>query len=51
VRVLAAEDGRLLWERGLPGAATTGALLVDREGRIVICLEDGRVVCLGARRT
>jgi outer membrane protein assembly factor BamB len=51
VRVLGAEDGAMHWERGLPGAAATGGLLVDRNGRIVVCLEDGRVVCLGARRS
>jgi hypothetical protein len=44
---LSPEDGRVLWEHGLPGAALAGGLLVDREGRVVVVLGDGAAVCFG----
>jgi outer membrane protein assembly factor BamB len=50
VRCLGPDDGRLLWEQRLPGTAATGGLCIDREGRIVVVLEDGRVVAFGAAK-
>ena len=47
VRCMSPEDGRVLWEQGLPGPALAGGLLVDRGGRIVVVLENGAAVCFG----
>jgi outer membrane protein assembly factor BamB len=47
VRCLSPEDGRVLWEHGLSGAALAGGLLVDRDGRIVVVLENGAAICFG----
>ena len=50
VRCLSRDDGHLVWEQRLPGTAATGGLLVDRDGRIIVVLEDGRLVAFGAAR-
>jgi len=41
------DDGSMLWERTLPEVALPGGLSVDRDGRIIVVLADGRVVCYG----
>jgi outer membrane protein assembly factor BamB len=40
-------DGELLWKHNLSGPAVAGGLIVNRDGRIVVILEDGRVECFG----
>ncbi|MBN2271758.1 MAG: PQQ-binding-like beta-propeller repeat protein [Sedimentisphaerales bacterium] len=40
-------DGAVLWSEPLPGPAVTWGLAVDRDGRVIVTLEDGKVVCLG----
>ena len=47
VSALRLNDGALLWEKRLPGAALAGGLAVDRDGRVVVVLEDGDLVCFG----
>ena len=44
------KSGALTWEQDLPGAALHGGLLVDREGRVIVALRDGSVVCLGGAK-
>jgi hypothetical protein len=44
-------DGSLLWSEELPAEALPGGLLIDREGRLVISLLDGSVVCYGSDET
>jgi outer membrane protein assembly factor BamB len=39
------DDGQLLWSHKLPAEATSWGLCVDAQGRIVVTLLDGRVVC------
>ena len=39
------EDGRTLWSHSLPAQAASWGLAVDHEGRILVTLTDGRVLC------
>ena len=41
-------DGTLLWSEDLPSPALPGGLSIDGEGRLVISLLDGSVVCYGS---
>ena len=38
-------DGRQLWSLPLPGAPARWGMAVDSLGRILVTLDDGRVVC------
>jgi hypothetical protein len=40
-------DGKELWSVELPGEPVYDGLAVDRAGRILVSLTDGRVVCVG----
>ena len=42
---LSLEDGKLLWKQPLPAAPTAWSLALDRAGRILVTLQDGRVLC------
>lgn len=44
---LSLQDGHLLWKQPLPAAPVPWGLAVNREGKVVITLEGGRVVCFG----
>ncbi|MBW7997856.1 MAG: PQQ-binding-like beta-propeller repeat protein [Candidatus Glassbacteria bacterium] len=48
VRASSLTDGSLIWEEDLGSPAMPGGLLVDRDGRVVVVLEDGRMVCFAA---
>ncbi|MEJ2703608.1 MAG: PQQ-binding-like beta-propeller repeat protein, partial [Sedimentisphaerales bacterium] len=41
------EDGRVLWSKALPAAPVEWGLAIDRQGRAVVALRDGRVLCFG----
>jgi hypothetical protein len=41
------KDGRLLWRHALPAAPVPWGLAVNREGKVIVTLEGGRVVCFG----
>ena len=41
------DDGSLMFERSLPGAALPGGLTVDRDGRVIVVMADGRVASFG----
>jgi len=45
--VLNLQDGKMLWSKPLPSAPVPWGLAVDRDGRIVVTLEDGQVLCFG----
>jgi outer membrane protein assembly factor BamB len=41
------EDGAVLWSQPLPAAPVTWGMAVDRDGRVIVTLEDGQVLCFG----
>lgn len=41
------ETGAPIWRQGIGSAASVGGTLIDRDGRVVIVLQDGGVACLG----
>ncbi len=43
------EDGSAVWQLDLPGPALRDGLLIDRDGRVVVALRDGGLVCYGER--
>ena len=45
VQALNPDDGSLVWEQELDGPALSGGLLVDRDGRVIVVLADGRLAC------
>ncbi|MDP2898267.1 MAG: PQQ-binding-like beta-propeller repeat protein [bacterium] len=47
VIALSLEDGRKLWSQPLPSSPVPWGMAVDREGRVILTLEDGQVVCFG----
>lgn len=47
VTALSLEDGRVLWKQPLPAAPVPWGLAVNREGKVIVTLEGGRVVCFG----
>ena len=42
--------GVMQWKRALPGPCVPWGLAVDGNGRAVVTLTDGRVLCFGAAR-
>ncbi len=40
-------DGRTLWSHDLSAMPVPWGLAVDREGRVIVTLEDGRLLCYG----
>jgi outer membrane protein assembly factor BamB len=47
VTALALKNGKPLWSETLPAAPVPWGMAVDREGRVILTLVDGRVLCLG----
>jgi len=47
VSALDPDTGKTIWKRELPSGALAGGLLVDRDGRVVVTLENGGMVCFG----
>ena len=43
------ETGKELWTRKLPASPVDWGVAVDRSGRIIVSLRDGRVLCLGRK--
>jgi hypothetical protein len=43
------EDGRPLWTLPLPSEPLLGGLTIDRNGRVIIVLKNGSVLCLGPK--
>ncbi len=44
------DSGKVLWRHRLAAAAVRWGLAIDREGRLLVCLQDGRVLCYGAAK-
>ena len=40
-------DGRTVWSHALPAAPVPWGLAVDCQGRVIVTLEDGRLLCYG----
>jgi outer membrane protein assembly factor BamB len=49
LRSLNPADGATVWEQRLPSPVLPGGLLVDREGRVIVVMEDGSVVCYAGK--
>jgi len=43
------KDGSVLWSQALPSAPVNWGLAVDRNGRTIVTLEDGQILCFGQR--
>jgi len=50
VVMLDPKNGEVIWRADLPSRPLTGGLLVDRDGQIVVVLENGKVVCFGREK-
>ena len=44
---LSLKDGGILWSQPVPSPPVLWGLAVDRNGRIIVTLEDGKVMCFG----
>ena len=47
VRALDKATGAPRWEQPLPALPLPDGLCIDRAGRVIVCLEDGRILCVG----
>jgi len=45
---LAVADGTTIWSQPLPAAAVPWGVIVDRDGRVVVSLQDGGIMCFAA---
>ena len=41
------KDGSVLWSEEVPSAPVSWGLAVDRDGRVIVTLEDSRIICFG----
>ncbi|UCG49544.1 MAG: PQQ-binding-like beta-propeller repeat protein, partial [Phycisphaerales bacterium] len=48
VVALGAGSGQVMWSQPVPSSPVEWALAVDRDGRVIVTLEDGSVICFGA---
>ena len=44
---LSLQDARVLWKQALPAAPVAWGIAVNREGKVIVTLEGGRVLCFG----
>lgn len=49
IAVVSPKDGTVIWKRELPGLPSMFGVAIDAQGRILVALQDGRVICLGNR--
>jgi len=42
------QNGKVIWSKAVPSAPVPWGLAIDREGRTLVSLEDGQVLCLGS---
>jgi outer membrane protein assembly factor BamB len=47
---LSLKDGAILWQHTLPAQPASWGLAVNRDGQAIVTLEDGRVLCYGAKK-
>ncbi|MHC4556904.1 MAG: outer membrane protein assembly factor BamB family protein [Planctomycetota bacterium] len=50
IAALEIESGKPLWRHSLPAGAVRWGLAIDRQGRIIAALQDGRVLCYGSAK-
>jgi outer membrane protein assembly factor BamB len=50
VVMLDPKDGEVLWREALPSRPLTGGLLVDRDGQVIVVLENGKVISFGREK-
>jgi len=50
IAALDINSGKLLWRHSLPAGAVRWGLAIDRLGRTLVALQDGRVLCYGPAR-
>jgi hypothetical protein len=50
LQALRLTDGQVLWKHSLPELPVSWGLAVDRHGRILLALQDGRLLCFAASR-
>jgi outer membrane protein assembly factor BamB len=43
------ENGKILWSQPVSSAPVPWGLCVDRDGRVIVTLEDGQVLCFGQK--
>ena len=48
VQALSVKDGEVMWRHDLPGLPSSWGLAVDRTGRTVVTMQDGKVLCFGS---
>ena len=41
------EDGAVLWQMPVPACPLRWGIAIDREGRVIVSLRDGTVLCFG----
>jgi hypothetical protein len=51
VALLDRRTGNILWEHDLPCEPMLNGLCTDRDGRAVVTLRDGGVVCIGKEQS
>ena len=44
-----AADGSTAWSHSLPAEAVKGGTAIDRQGRIYVALENGKLLCFAGR--
>jgi outer membrane protein assembly factor BamB len=47
IAALGIEDGKPLWQHTLPAAPVAWGVAIDRQGRVLAALRDGKVLCFG----
>ena len=50
IAALDLKDGKPLWKHPLPAGPVSWGLAIDRDGRVLASLRDGRVVCFRSKR-
>jgi outer membrane protein assembly factor BamB len=48
IMAVSIDDGDVMWSHPLPAAPVEWGLAIDRQGRAIVTLIDGRVLCFGA---
>ena len=41
------KDGSVLWSEDVPSTPVNWGLAVDRDGRVIVTLENGQILCFG----
>jgi outer membrane protein assembly factor BamB len=49
ITALSLEDGHVLWSEQTPSTPVPWGLAIDADGRAIVTLENGQVLCYGAK--